>query len=485
MIDEILINVSPFELRVALLASGELQELFIERNADEGHVGNIYCGKVVRVLPGMQAAFVDIGFERTAFLHIDDIDCKPLKKPAAALITDVVRPGQLINVQIMKDPIGTKGARLTTHFSLSSQYFVYMPYAEKGGVSQRIDTPKQRLRLKQLLSSSANELGIDGAFIVRTAAEGLDTDALQADMSLLHKQWQSVAGSKVAHKTGALIYQELSMVQLILRDAVQASVGQVLVDDETLSLSLQTFAENFVPEAANKISYYEGRQAIFDAYSIEAEISKALSRRVDLKSGGYVIFDQTEAMTTVDVNTGAFVGKTNLEQTAYITNLEAAAVIAQQLRIRNLGGMVIVDFIDMLEASSRSQINQALDQALSQDRAKTSRHALKELGLVALTRKRSRESLEHVLCDTCLACDGSGRVRSLLTLVGDIFREIYRRTAQLNKQQLVLIVAPAVGELLLGETAKQLADLGLELGLTIKVQVDVKLVSDCFDVILL
>lgn len=485
MINEILINVAPTETRAALLENGVLQELFIERDADQGHVGNIYCGKVIRVLPGMQAAFVDIGLERTAFLHINDINLSAINKAENTDIASVVHQGQLLTVQVMKEPLGTKGARLTTYYSLSSHYLVYMPDNSNVGISQRIEDESTRNHLHEAVKNLAEQHQVKGGFIVRTAAECVEEAELASDMLLLQKQWQRARKAVKNAKAGDLLHKDLPLMQRVLRDAVQGGVEQVLVDDEAESKVLQEFAEEYVPEAAATVRFYNGRRPIFDIYAIEDEISKALSRRVDLKSGGYVIFDQTEAMTTVDVNTGGFVGRNTLEETAYKTNLEAAVAIARQLRVRNLGGMIIVDFIDMQDAEHRRQLNRSFDLALAQDRAKTSRYELRELGLAALTRKRTRESLEHILCDECTTCDGQGRIRSITTVLNDLFRDIYREANTHPNKQLVLVVAPDVGEMLLEEASERISDLETELDIAVRVRIEAQYARDQFDVILL
>lgn len=485
MIDEILINVAPSETRAALLENGVLQELYIERETDQGHVGNIYCGRVIRVLPGMQAAFVDVGLERTAFLHINDINLSAINKTENTDIASVIREGQLLNVQVMKDPLGTKGARLTTYYSLSSHYLVYMPDNGNVGVSQRIEDEATRQTLYAGVKNLAQEHEISGGFIVRTAAECVEEAELLSDMQLLAKQWQLTKERRKCAKVGDLLHKDLPLIQRILRDAVQGGVGQVLVDAQEEAEALNTFAQEFVPEAASTVRFYNGKRPIFDIYAIEDEISKALSRRVDLKSGGYVIFDQTEAMTTVDVNTGGFVGRNTLEETAYKTNLEAAVAIARQLRVRNLGGMIIVDFIDMQDSEHRRQLNRSFDLALAHDRAKTSRYELRELGLAALTRKRTRESLEHILCDSCPQCDGRGSVRSLTTVLNDLYRDVYREANTHENKQLVLVVAPEVGELLMEEASERVSDLQLQLDVSVRVRVEPQYARDQFDIILL
>jgi len=414
MNEEILINVTPRETRVAMVENGVLQELFIERTSRRGLVGNIYRGKVVRVLPGMQAAFIDIGRERTAFLHASDIigrtkngngsgDGNTENGKSPDNIVDLLHQGQELLVQVVKDPLGSKGARLTTHLSVAARFLVYMPGEDHIGVSQKIEDEVERQRLRDLLTTLSEELGT-GGYIVRTVADGVSEQELRADVEFLRKLWEEIQEREKTCGPGTLVHGDLSLVMRTMRDQVDIDIEKVRIDSRENYERAKKFAGKFIPAMADRIEYYPGERPIFDLYGIEDEIQKALSRKVQLKSGGYLIVDQTEALTTIDVNTGAFVGHRNLEETIFKTNLEATLAIARQLRLRNLGGIIILDFIDMTDASHREQVMRALEKNLERDKAKSHICEVSGLGLVEMTRKRTRESLEHVLCEPCTKC---------------------------------------------------------------------------------
>ncbi|MGL5121350.1 MAG: ribonuclease G, partial [Plesiomonas shigelloides] len=401
MTAELLINVTPSETRIAMVEGGVLQEVHIEREAKRGIVGNIYKGKVSRVLPGMQAAFVDIGLEKAAFLHASDIvphtECVADTEQQQFRVRDIaelVRQGQDIMVQVVKDPLGTKGARLTTDITLPSRYLVFMPGASHVGVSQRIESEVERERLKSIVSQQCDELG---GFIIRTAAEGVGEAELAQDAAFLKRLWSKVLQRKTRQGSRTTLYGELAIGQRILRDFVGTELARIRVDSRQMFEVLTEFTREYVPELTDKFELYTGRQPIFDLFDIENEIQRVLDRKVELKSGGYLIIDQTEAMTTIDINTGAFVGHRNLEETIFNTNIEATQAIARQLRLRNLGGIIIIDFIDMLSEEHRRRVLHSLEQALGKDRVKTNINGFTQLGLVEMTRKRTRESLEHVL----------------------------------------------------------------------------------------
>ncbi|MDE2274229.1 MAG: ribonuclease G, partial [Gammaproteobacteria bacterium] len=454
MSEEILINVTPRETRVALLDNGVVQELYIERLQRRGLVGNIYKGKVSRVLPGMQAAFIDAGLERTAFLHAADVlksayEDHGSEQAAPPDVRTLLHEGQELLVQVLKDPLGTKGARLTTRISIPSRYLVFLPEGTGIGLSNRIEEPAERDRLHDLVRTFAD--GQRGGYIVRTAAEGAPAEALRADMLFLEKLWQTVAARAADTPAGRLVHADLPLSVRILRDLFGSEVEQVRVDSAEAHARMHEFAAMFVPEMTPRIQLYDGARPIFDLYGIEDEIRKALERKVTLKSGGYLIIDQTEAMTTVDVNTGAFVGHRNLEDTILKTNLEAAQAIARQLRLRNLGGIIIIDFIDMTDPGHRQQVLQALQQALAGDRAKNQVSEVSALGLVQMTRKRTRESLQHVLCMPCPVCQGRGALRTPETVCYDIFREILRVTRQFEVRELRVLAAQEVVDRLLDE----------------------------------
>ncbi len=449
---EILINVTAHEVRAAVVENGVLQEIFIERASRRGLLGNIYKGRVSRVLPGMQAAFIDVGLERTAFLHTSDIALPP-GVPAEmrgrdAAIRDLLREGDEILVQVLKDPIGTKGARLTTFITVPSRYLVLLPMGHGIGISSRIDNEVERERLKTALAS-IQEPGMDFGFIIRTAGEGASLEALRADMLFLLKLWEAIGGNARAAPAGSLIHEDLPLAVRVVRDIVNAEIERVRVDTDEAYQRLRGFAANFMPELAPVIELYSDGRPILDLYGIEDEIQKALDSKVLLKSGGYVVVEQTEAMTTVDVNTGGYVGHRNLEETIFRTNLEAAVAIARQLRVRNLGGIIIIDFIDMQEESHRQQVLEALRDALQADHAHTQITQVSPLALVEMTRKRTRESLEHIMCRACPTCDGRGSVKTPETVCYEIFREILRQHRQFSVRELVVLAHQDVIEMLL------------------------------------
>ncbi len=489
MSEEILINVTPQETRIAVAENGVLQEIYVERSRRRGLVGNIYKGRISRVLPGMQAAFVDIGLERTAFLHASDIVNQPvewasMEERRVGIITDLVKEGQEVTVQVIKDPLGTKGARLTTHITLPSRYLVLMPAARNVGISQKIEGEEDRQRLKDLVTRLAGGME-GGGYIVRTAAEEADPDALRADMDYLRKLWDSVRDSTTNATPGTVIYEDLPLVLRALRDLVDVDIEKVRIDSRENYKKALSFAEEFVPQVAPRIEYYPGERPIFDLYGIEDEIHKALERKVLLKSGGYLIIDQTEAMTTIDVNTGAYVGHRTLEETIFKTNLEAAQAIVRQLRLRNLGGIIIIDFIDMLEEDHKRQVLTALEKNLERDRAKSHISEVSALGLVQMTRKRTRESLEHVLCAPCPACQGRGSLKTPETVCYEIFRELLREARQFDVQQYLVLASQEVVDVLLDEEATSLAELEAFIGKPIKLQVEALYTQEHFDVVLM
>lgn len=484
MSEEILINVTPPETRVALIENGVLQELIIERGRQRGLVGNIYKGEVCRVLPGMQAAFVDIGLPRAAFLHLSDLCAKDLEKKGSENIEHYLHEGQHIIVQVVKDPLGSKGARLTTEISIPSRFQVYMPYANNCGVSQRIECETERVRLKNCLESFRQEHKC-GGFIARTAAECVEELVLIADMTFLLKLWESISAKISTAKPKQFIHKDLPLSIRTLRDLYKEGIERVRVDSKETYHRLVEFAEIFVPEIVPLIEHYTGDCPVFDIYSVEDEIQKALERKVSLKSGGHLVFDQTESMTTIDVNTGGYVGGRNLEETIFKTNLEAAQTISRQLRLRNLGGIIIIDFIDMQSEDHKKQVLQALERNLEKDHAKTKITEVSALGLVEMTRKRTRESLEHILCETCSACGGRGVLKTAESMCLEIFREIIREVRQYNVQKLLVLASNEVVEMLLDEEADMLAELEAFLGVQIKFRAEAEYNQEQYDVVLL
>ena len=492
MSEEILVNATPVETRVAVVESGALQEIYIERTRARGLVGNIYLGKVLRVLPGMQAAFVDIGSERASFLHMNDIvvldeNGFETREEETQDIRDLLSESQTIAVQVIKDPIGSKGARLTGHLSISSRYLVYMPRTRHIGISQRIEDEEERERLKKIVEAGSEQPaeGEIGGFIVRTAAEGASEENILADLKFLLRLWAKTVEQLRASSAPSLIYEDLALAKRTLRDLVRPQLDKIRVDSNETLVRMSEFAESLVPEAAPVLELYSGKRPISDLYNVEEEIQKALSRKVDLKSGGYLIIDQTEAMTTIDVNTGGFVGHRNLEETIFKTNLEAATTLARQLRIRNLGGIVIIDFIDMSEPEHRRQVLRTLEKALESDHVKTSISTASELGLVQMTRKRTRESLEHTLCQTCPSCQGRGSLESAETVCYEIFREIIREARSYENETFLVLGSQLVIDRLLDEKSTNVADLEQFIGRPIRFQVEMMYTQEQYDVVLL
>jgi ribonuclease G len=484
MSDEILINVTPPETRVAVVENGVLQELIIERTRKRGLVGNIYKGRVCRVLPGMQAAFVDIGLDRAAFLHISDINNRDAEQFGCDNIERLLDEDQEVVVQVTKDPLGTKGARLTTELSIPSRYQVYMPFSSSNGVSQRIECEDERERLRSCMEAFQQEFQT-GGFIARTAAECVEECVLRSDMAFLLKLWHSISERIQSAEVRTLVHKDLPLTVRTLRDLYREEIEKVRVDSRETYQRLLGFAEEFVPEITPLIELYTGERPVFDIYGIEDEIQKALARKVQLKSGGHLVFDQTEAMTTVDVNTGAYVGGKSLEETIFKTNLEAARAIARQLRLRNLGGIIIIDFIDMQDSEHKRQVLQALEKHLQKDHAKTSISEVSALGLVEMTRKRTRESLEHILCEPCGACGGRGVLKTPETTCFEIFREIIREAKQYNLQYMLVLASNDVVEMLLDEEADNLAELERFLGVRIRFRAETQYNQEQFDVVLL
>lgn len=488
MAKEILVNVSPRETRAAIVENGVVQEVYIERASHRGLIGNIYKGRVARVLPGMQAAFIDLGLKRTGFLHVSDMaggrqDNGNGETPAED-IRRLVSEGQELLVQVLKDPLGSKGARLTTFVTFPSRYLVYLPRGNAIGISSRIEDEEEKLRLKGLLETMMDGQP-DGGFIVRTAAEGADFDALRADMMYLLRLWDVVEKNYARGAAGEIVHADLDLPLRILRDLLGDDMERIRVDSADSLVEMQEFATTFIPELASRIEAYPDERPIFDLYGIEDEIERALGRTVQLKSGGYLVIDQTEAMTTIDVNTGGYVGHRNLEETIFRTNLEATVAIARQLRLRNLGGIIILDFIDMEEPGHRSQVLQALEKALAGDHARNNISTISELGLVEMTRKRIRESLEHVLCYACPSCDGRGFLKTPETICYEIFREILRQNRQFDFQELLVLAYPEVIELLVDEESASLAELEQLTGKPIRLQSESLYAQDQFDVVLM
>ena len=488
MSGELLINVTPSETRVALIENGVLQEVHVEREARRGLVGNIYLGKVIRVLPGMQAAFVDINLDKAAFLHASDINSRLMTNQEDSDsdqvpdIRTLVHEGQYIMVQVVKDPLGTKGARLTTDITIASRYLVLMPNASHAGVSQRIEDAEERGRLKDIVAPCCDD---EHGFIVRTAAEGAGEQELRHDADFLRRVWRKVKERKERKQTKTAIFQDLSLAFRVLRDFVGIELERIRIDSKLTYEQLVEFTQEFVPELTPVLEYYPGERPIFDLFDVETEIQRALHRKIELKSGGYLIIDQTEAMTTIDINTGAFVGHRNLEETIFNTNIEATQSIARQLRLRNLGGIIIIDFIDMTNEDHKRRVLHSLETALAKDNVKFSVSGFSALGLVEMTRKRTRESLEHILCGECSVCSGRGILKTVETVCFEILREIVRVNRAYDADKFIVYASSAVSESLINDEYHNLAELEVFIGKQIKIQTEPMYNQEQFDVVMM
>ncbi|RJP68647.1 Rne/Rng family ribonuclease [Hydrogenophaga sp.] len=518
MSQDILINWSPQETRVAVVEQGAVQEVHLERTLERGLVGNIYLGKVSRVLPGMQSAFIDIGLDRAAFLHVADLMpniaakhatprgpvVPPASEPDAAasvpanggarlLTPNPVLPierqifeGQALMVQVLKDPIGTKGARLTAQISIAGRLLVFLPQDNHIGVSQKIP-PAQREALRQRLVrlTATGDGSPAGGFILRTNAEDATDEELVDDTAYLRKTWLRIKEAATRQPPATLLHEDLNLMQRVLRDLVGADTQSIRIDSREQHGLLTGFAAEFMPDTVAKLQHYSGERPIFDLFNIDEDIVRALSRRVDLKSGGYLVIDQTEALTTVDVNTGGFVGARNFDDTVFRTNLEAAQAIARQLRLRNLGGIVIVDFIDMVRDDHREAVLTEFRKQLARDRVKTMTGGFSQLGLVEMTRKRTRESLAHMLSEPCEACSGRGVMKTARSVCYDILREILREARAFNPREFRVVGSPKVVELFLDEERAHLAGLSDFIGKPISLQSESSMTQEQYDIVLL
>ncbi len=484
MTEDILINCTPQETRVAVMQAGVPQELHIERAHSRGLVGNIYVGRVARVLPGMQSAFIEIGLERAAFLHVADIWEEQHKGVEGKPIERILSEGQSLLVQVIKDPIGTKGARLSTQISIAGRLVVYLPQDPHIGISQRIEdeTERQLLRDKLQHLLPADEAG---GFIIRTVAENATDAELRLDIEYLRKLWHDIRGRAFTSPAPTLLYQELSLAQRVLRDFAGEDTGRIVIDSRENFQKLKAFAGEYTPNILPRLEHYTGERPLFDLQNVEDEIERALARRVELKSGGYLILDQTEAMTTIDVNTGSYVGLRNFDNTIFKTNLEAAQVIARQLRLRNLGGIIIIDFIDMENAEHRAAVLAELNKALARDRTRITVNGFTGLGLVEMTRKRTRESVEHILCEPCATCGGRGTIKTARTVCYEVLREILREARQFDAREFRILASQSVIDLFLDEESQSLAILGDFIGKPVSMQVETSYTQEQFDVILI
>lgn len=497
MPSELVINSTPVETRVALVENGTILDLLIERCRDKGLVGNIFKGKIIRVLPGMQACFVDIDLDRAAFLYVGDIRPHEFsgdfdedlsetddEGPRRHLenhppIQELVKEGQELLVQVAKDAIGTKGARITTHISLPGRNLVYMPTVNHIGISRRIGSEEERKRLKETVESLRPP---EGGFIVRTAGEGINQKSIKTDMEYLTRLWKEIQRSYERRQGSGIVHEELDVELRGVRDLFTDDVKKVIIDDPKTHKKVVKFANQFMPRLKQNIELYRGGAPIFDSFGIELEISRALGRKVWLKSGGYIIIDEAEALVAIDVNTGRFVGKHNLEDTIIKTNLEAVKEIAYQLRVRNCGGIIILDFIDMEKEANRDKVLTALKEELAKDRAKTNVLNMSSLGLVEMTRKRTRESLTRAMCEPCNYCDGKGFIKSKTTICYEIFRELQREQNKETKTTIVH-VHPEIADWLYDEERDMLETLEESLGKSIILKTEPSFHIEQFDVI--
>jgi ribonuclease G len=485
---DILINWAPQETRVAVIENGALQELYLERTLERGQVGNVYLGKVARVLPGMQSAFVDIGGERAAFLHVADLHdpngyVGPRHDAPVVPIEKRVFEGQTLTVQVIKDAIGTKGARLSSQISIAGRMLVFLPQDRHIGISQKIGSHETREALRERMHRLAGDGG--GGFILRTNAEEATDQELADDIAYLRKTWSNIRERSMARPAGTLLHQDLSLAERVLRDLTTDATQTIRIDSKMQFDLLRTFGETYMPGAVAKLDLYRGERPIFDLFGIEEEIQKALARRVDLKSGGYLIIDQTEALTTVDVNTGGYVGARNFDDTIFKTNLEAAGAIARQLRLRNLGGIIIADFIDMVREEHQQAVLAEFRKQLARDRVRTTVSGFTQLGLVEMTRKRTRESLAHMLCEPCPTCQGRGQVKTARSVCYDILREILREARQFSPKEFRVIASATVVEMLLDEESTHLAGLSEFIGRPISLSAEPTMNPEQYDIVLM
>lgn len=507
MNNAIIMNITDRESRLALVENGQVVEIHVERKGERGIVGNIYKGRVIKVLPGMQAAFVDIGLPRAAFLYVGDIhrhihdlnlmedeeeneehedEQDPLEKAmdeqaATGLpIEELIEEGEEILVQISKEPLGSKGARVTSHISLPGRHLVFMPTVDHVGISRRIEKEQERQRLRQIISDiKPASCGV----IVRTVSENESQAKLQADLSFLKETWQQILEKERKSPAPSLIYEDLDLCLRGVRDLFTEDVDNLMVDKDAAYERILEFMDTFMPSLKPSVELYTGDEPIFDHFGIEMELNKALGRKVWLKSGGYINIDFTEALVAIDVNTGRYVGKRNLQETILKTNLEAAKEIAYQLRLRNIGGIIIVDFIDMDKAVDREKVTNALQEALRKDKQKTNILKISELGLVQMTRKRTRESLTRTLCEQCPYCDGKGFIKSRMTMGYEILRAIAREMADGHSEKITVTAHPEVVQLLLEEGSDQLEKIQRDYHTTIQLNPDTNLYQEQFEIV--
>jgi ribonuclease G len=487
--EEILISVAPHETRVAVVEQGLLQQIFVERSYARGIVGNIYKGKVLRILPGLQSAFVDIGQAKAGFIHVTDlIDMRVSGNEGDETrelprIETLIREGQSIKVQVTKEPIGTKGARVTTNLSLASRYLVNMPGSTHIGISQKIEDETTRAELRSMIESVPGAGEKDG-FIARTAAEMAKPSEILREAELLRHFWDVVGEKSESQDAPFLVHEDLPLHLKVMRDLINQNTNKIIVDSSAIFKKLSPFIKDFIPQKEDCLSLCEEAVPLFDIYNIEDQIQQALERKVPLKSGGYLVIEQTEAMATIDVNTGGFVGRKDLEETIYRINLEAAEAIPRQLRLRNMGGIIILDFVDMVDEDNKRQVLRVLEKGLQQDRVKCRITEISELGLVEMTRKRAYESLANRLCEPCPNCEGNGYIKTAETICFEIFREIRRKYRDFDRHNCLIMASQSVIDRLLDEEADCLDDLSKKMEVDIRFQVEVTYSQEQFDVVL-
>lgn len=531
MPSEIVVNAETFETRVALLENGVAAELYVERESGKSIVGNVYKGKVTKVLPGMQAAFVDIGLEKAGFLYVSDVDTiesiENYGKLAAEQadgeddddldfdgngdeadngeeeqangahknvigrrsrrgerkrhIQDLLKDGQNVIVQVSKEPLGTKGSRLTSYITLPGRYVVYMPTIKQIGISRRIENEGERKRLKKLVRKNRQP---GAGYIVRTASEAMPAQDIEANVNFLHALWEDILVRSESASAPSRIHLNLNIIQRTVRDLFNSSVDRMVIDDAEQYAKTRDFLQNYYPHLVPKLQHYDGDEPIFDHFGVELELERALGQRVWLRNGGYIVIDQTEALTTVDVNTGRFVGKRNPEETILQTNLEAVREIVSQLRLRNLGGIIIVDFIDMEREDNKEKVFNSFKEELRKDRSRTNILKISDLGLVEMTRKRVRDSIQRTLCTTCPYCEGRGQVKSAISVSYEAMREVRRmRRAHKDAAKLLINAHPEVVDILLDEERKHVEDLESRLHVQLVIKGDSELHLERFEVV--
>jgi ribonuclease G len=505
MYKQLIINVTEHETRVALLDDGNIAELYVDRMDDSNIAGNIYKGRVLRVLPGMQAAFVNIGLNQAAFIYVDDVFFDDYKEYGRLFdvesemdkdssedkttpeflkrrdfsIDEIIREGQEILVQAAKSPMGTKGARISSFISLPGRFLVLMPTSDHIGVSRRIEDEAERERLKGMVQKLRTE---DFGYIVRTAAEGEQEEKLAYEMGFLNNLWKNIQKKCEIARAPSLLHAELSICLRAVRDLLIQEVEKLVIDSKTTYHTVLSFLDNYMPGLKDHVVLYEGAEPIFDAFNLEGDISRALKRKVWLKSGGYILIEHTEALVAIDVNTGRYVGKHNLEETILKTNLEAVKEIAYQIRLRDLGGIIIIDFIDMEKKANQEKVFNALKDALKKDKSKTRVLPISEMGLIQMTRKRTRESLTRLLCEPCFYCDGEGYLVSRQSICYNIFREILRDAHDMDSTRLTLRVNPRIAELFLGEEDLLISKLERDIGKQIVIDPNPEFHMEQFDI---